>query len=63
MFGLFKTKCPKCGGTEITVVKESLISQLIRYTMYLAFFVLILFIRKRPDLYVCKACGFSWEKR
>lgn len=60
---VFKTKCPRCGSTKINVIRESFISQLKRMIVYLLLIITILFFRKKPDLYVCQNCGFSWEKR
>lgn len=59
----FKPKCPKCGSKNINVVKESFAASLRRYMLYMFLLITILFKRKPKDLYVCKDCGFSWEKR
>jgi len=63
ILNVFKTKCPKCGGTNISVIKEGFFKQFRRMMLYMLFLITILFFRKKPDLYVCKDCGFSWEKR
>ncbi|HCC25078.1 MAG TPA: hypothetical protein DEP85_06185 [Holosporales bacterium] len=61
----FKKNCPKCGGSQINVVKETFIEDFKR-----SLFNLILPIRfftghaKKPkNLNVCTSCGFSWEDR
>lgn len=63
MIGIFKTKCPKCGGRNVNKIQESFFRKLARLPLYVLFFITILFVRGSKPLLVCKACGFSWEKR
>lgn len=60
---IFGPKCPKCGSRNINVVKESFAAKCRRFCLYLLFFVTLLFVRAPKPLYVCKDCGFDWEKR
>lgn len=60
-----KKKCPKCNGTNINVVKESMIDNMRRSALNVAIPVRFLTSRgKKPrDLNVCQDCSFNWEDR
>ena len=63
MFDIFKPGCPKCGSKNLGIVKESLAQQMRRFTRNVLIPIMFLFSRAPKPLYVCKDCGFSWEKR
>ncbi len=60
---IFGPKCPKCGGHDINTVTESFAARCKRLVIYVLFFITLLFVKAPKPLYVCRDCGFSWEKR
>lgn len=63
MLNPFGPKCPKCGSRNINTVSESFFAKTRRLLIYCLFFITMLFIKAPKPLYVCRDCGFSWEKR
>lgn len=67
ILNLFKAKCPKCDGNNISVVKLSFWEKMKhnnrQFLSLLFFWPALFFMRKSKPLMVCKDCGFSWEKR
>ena len=64
---MFKKKCPRCGNSNINVIKESFADDLRRnmLNVLLPFRFLTSRGKKPKNLNVCtsKECGFSWEDR
>lgn len=58
----WKNKCQRCGCNDIGVIKESLLNKLARLPLYFLFFITIFFVKGKRDQYVCRKCGFTWEK-
>jgi len=61
----FSKKCPKCGGKQVNVVKETFVQDLMR-NLHNVMFPIRFFTghgKKPKNLNVCKDCAFSWEDR
>lgn len=58
-----KLTCPKCDSENINQIKVGFSTQLKRFAWLCIFWPLLLFVRPKAPLLVCKDCGFSWEKR
>lgn len=62
---ILATKCPKCNQRNVAIVKESFIKAVKRNLFNVMFPIRFLlgYAKAPKPLYVCRACGFDWEKR
>lgn len=60
-----KKQCPRCGGKNINVVKESYLQGVRRASLNLVLPIRFLtgHAKKSKSLFVCVDDGFSWEGR